>query len=165
MIKTKKFVLAAGLAASIATLGLTGCHTEDRSAGRYMDDHIVAHRIESTLNHDPVYKYPDVKVDVFDGVAQLSGFVDTHIQIARAAEHASRVEGVREVINNITLKPQFKLVPTGSQNGRLYENGTNNWNEGAPAPTQAPAPIVRPEGQNATPNYNQNIPGNTGGNQ
>ncbi|HZV33473.1 MAG TPA: BON domain-containing protein, partial [Verrucomicrobiae bacterium] len=95
---SKRFILAAGLAASVAVTGLTGCHTEDRTAGNYMDDRIVAHRVASNLNHDPVYKFDDVRVNVFQGVAQLSGFVDTQAQIRIAADRAARTEGVREVI-------------------------------------------------------------------
>ena len=150
MQNSKRFVLAACLAAVVSTAGLTGCHTEDRTAGRYLDDKMVARRVESNLRRDPVYKYPDVKVNVFNGVAQLSGFVDSQQQINTAGYHASRAEGVREVINDITLKPQFKLVPTGSATGGRYDTNYYNENPNAWNQQNAPrAPIV-------TPNQNQN---------
>ncbi|HWF20325.1 MAG TPA: BON domain-containing protein [Verrucomicrobiae bacterium] len=157
--KTKRFILAGCLAASVATAGLTGCHTEDRSAGRYMDDRMVARRVEGNLKRDPVYKYPDVRVSVFEGVAQLSGFVDSQRQIATAAEHASRTDGVREVINDISLKPQFKLVPAANeQSGRRWESNTggtgsnvgeNTGKYNETAPQQQRAPIITPN--QATP--------------
>lgn len=161
-INSKKFVLAACLAVTVATTGLVGCHTEDRSAGRYMDDKLIAHRVESNLSRDPVYKYPDVHVNVFDGVAQLSGFVDTQVQIKAAAEHASRADGVRQVINDITLKPQFKLVPTGAPTGNRYDrydrNDTNTWN-GDNGVNRAP--IVN--GNHNPPSTAPVVNGNTGG--
>ncbi|MDB6021315.1 MAG: transporter, partial [Pedosphaera sp.] len=154
---SKRFLLAACLAASVATAALTGCHTEDRSAGRYMDDKQIARRVEGNLKHDPVYKFPDVKVNVFDGVAQLSGFVDTTQQIAQAANLAAKAEGVRQVINDVTLKPRDNLVPTGSPTGRRYESDTTPPNE----PNPPRAPIVTPNQNSGTGN-----PGNTGtGNQ
>ena len=68
-----------------------------------MDDRKIADRVRDNLNDDLVYKYPDVHVNVYEGVAQLSGFVDSRAQIARAADQAARAQGVREVINDITL--------------------------------------------------------------
>jgi hyperosmotically inducible periplasmic protein len=168
--KTKRFMLAGCLAASVAVTGLTGCHTEDRTAGNYLDDRLVARRIESNLNHDPVYKYSDVSVKVYQGVAQLSGFVDSRQQIERAAEKASRTEGVREVINDIAIKPQFKIIPAGQESERRYESnagkpGANvgenrgsynkDWNDNNTQPQRAP--IVTPnQGSPATPNTGNN---------
>lgn len=161
MQNSKRLILAACLAVTVSTAGLTGCHTEDRTAGRYLDDRLVARRIEANLHHDPVYKYPDVKVNVFDGVAQLSGFVDSQQQITAAANHAARADGVRQVINDITLKPQFRLVPTGTATGRQYDGSNPNYkyDMGNDNPNPQRAPIV-------TPNHNvaptQGAAGNTG---
>lgn len=134
-------MFAGCLAASVATAGLTGCHTEDRTAGTYLDDRRVAMRVENNLKNDPVYKYRDVHVNVFEGVAQISGFVDTQQQVSCAATIASRTDGVREVINDVALKPQFKLVPqaqgaagtsagmsSGAQSGNNAYKGTTGQN-------------------------------------
>lgn len=126
---SKRFILAGCLAASVLVTGLTGCKTENRTAGNYLDDHEIAHRVASTLNHDPVYKFEDVKVDVFQGVVQLSGFVDTQGQIRVASDRASHTEGVRQVINDIAIKPQFKLVPAGQEQSmydRRYQSNAGN---------------------------------------
>ena len=53
---------------------------------------------------DPVVKAIDVKVDTFKSTVQLSGFVDTAEQKARAEQIAAGVQGVTTVKNNITIK-------------------------------------------------------------
>jgi osmotically-inducible protein OsmY len=51
-----------------------------------------------------MYKYPDVKVTTFKGTVQLSGFVNNGAQKGRAADLAKNVAGVKDVVNNITVK-------------------------------------------------------------
>lgn len=70
---------------------------------------MTAFNVNHALGSDQVLKYPDVKVNVYNGNAQLTGFVDSEQQRTRAAEIASKVPGVTQVINEITIKP----TPTG----------------------------------------------------
>ncbi len=56
------------------------------------------------LHHDNVYKFPEVKVSTFKGTVQLSGFVNQTEQKDRAENLAKGTPGVREVVNNITVK-------------------------------------------------------------
>src|SRR6058998_214170 len=140
----KKAALATGLAASVAILALTGCQsTSDRTVGRKLDDRIVNHKVKDRLDHETVYKFPEVRVMTYDGVVQLAGFVDTEEQKRKAAELASKVEGVHQVINNITLKPTAtgrSGQQTQQQSGQAEADvkvDTNNRtttdrNEGAP---------------------------------
>ena len=51
----------------------------------------------------------------YGGVVQLSGFVGTDDQKTKAAELARNVDGVREVINNISLKPTATGAASGQQ--------------------------------------------------
>ncbi len=74
-----------------------------------MNDSQLTKRVEKNLSEDSMYKYPDVRVNVFNSTAQLTGFVDKPEQRQRAAELAAQASGVREVINQIMLKP----TPTG----------------------------------------------------
>jgi len=106
MISLKRFGAVALLALGI---GATGCHSTDRTTGQAINDKMTAYNVNHALGTDPVLKYPDVKVIVYNGNAQLTGFVDTDEQRVRAAELASRVPGVTQVINEITIKP----APTG----------------------------------------------------
>ena len=91
-------------------VGATGCRSSgDRSTGQAINDKMTAFNVDRALANDPVLKYPDVKVRVYNGTAQLSGFANTEEQRARAAEIAAGVQGIRQVINEISLTP----TPTG----------------------------------------------------
>ena len=102
---------AAGAATLLAlVIGATGCHTNsDRTTGQAINDKMIHFNVDRALGNDPIFKYPDVKVRVYNGNAQLTGFVDSDEQRRKAAEIASGVPGVTQVINEITLKP----APTG----------------------------------------------------
>jgi hyperosmotically inducible protein len=43
-------------------------------------------------------------VDVFRGTVQLNGFVDTNDQKTKAEQIAKGVQGVQNVVNNLTVK-------------------------------------------------------------
>ena len=118
-----------GMAAVLATTGCASWERDgDRTAGRVVDDSNVTGRVEDKLSAEPVYKFSDVDVKTFNGVVQLSGFVDTQEQKARAGEVARSVEGVGNVVNNITLKSRDPLSPTGRTNelNRPYVDGTTD---------------------------------------
>jgi hypothetical protein len=99
-------VLVGGLA-----LGVVGCQhgTADRTSGQVKNDRQIASNVEDDLKDAPTFKFPDVKANVYKSSVQLTGFVETEEQRQRAAEIASRVPGVTQVINNILIK----YVPTG----------------------------------------------------
>ena len=85
---------------------LSGCAGDryKQSTGEFIDDKATASRVRDRLSDDTVYKYPDVKVTVFKGTAQLSGFVNQKAQKDRATDLAKNASGVKEVVNNITVK-------------------------------------------------------------
>jgi osmotically-inducible protein OsmY len=100
-----------------AVTSLTGCSTwgprqdSERTAGRVVDDTKITAQVKTDLNREPVYKFNDVDVKTFNGVVQLSGFVNTDEQKRRAGEIAQQAYGVAQVVNSITLKPN--ITPTG----------------------------------------------------
>lgn len=123
-----RLILAGGASAMLA---LTGCqminrHTEatsGRTAGRTLDDKTITSAVKDKLKAEQVYKFNNVDVTTFDGVVQLSGFVNTDEQKRRAGELAQQVDGVTQVDNNISLKPSGNLQPTGNEN---YNNPPPN---------------------------------------
>jgi hypothetical protein len=100
-----------GLILALGTLPLllsvTGCATGNRyeqSTGERIDDHGTSSRVRSALADDTQYKYGAVNVETFKGTVQLSGFVNSRDQKNRAGDLAKKVIGVKEVVNNITVK-------------------------------------------------------------
>jgi osmotically-inducible protein OsmY len=99
-----------GLIACLVALalvgGLAGCAGDHytQSTGERIDDRADSSRVKKALSEDTQYKYGDVNVQTFKGVVQLSGFVNSRDQKNRAGDLAKKVEGVREIQNNITVK-------------------------------------------------------------
>ncbi|HLH52292.1 MAG TPA: BON domain-containing protein [Verrucomicrobiae bacterium] len=121
-------------------VGVTGCQSNrDRTTGQAINDKMTAFNVNHALSSDPVLKFPDVKVHVYNGNAQLTGFVDSEDQRNRAAEIASGVPGVSQVINEITIKP----TPTGRAIIRDPLKGHERLPE-TPAPNTAPEPPPPP---------------------
>jgi osmotically-inducible protein OsmY len=83
--------------------GCAGTSTRE-STGEYIDDATITTKVKAAFVKDPVVKAMDVKVDTFKSTVQLSGFVDTSEQKARAEQVARGVTGVQDVKNNITVK-------------------------------------------------------------
>lgn len=90
-----------------AMLVLLGCSSTryERTTGEFIDDKRLVGRVKHSLNAQPVYKYPDVKVQTYRGVVQLSGFVATEAQKEAATEIAERTRGVAKVENDIMIAP------------------------------------------------------------
>ncbi|HEV2210275.1 MAG TPA: BON domain-containing protein [Verrucomicrobiae bacterium] len=139
----KQCLLVGGLGMAMAAGAVTGCsymnskeaRQTGRTTGQVETDKMTTERVESELANAPVFKYPAVRVQTFDGTVQLSGFVQTQEQKRSATEIAQHVPGVQRVENNITIS-----APTaqGGANGQTYQGQGSG---------RAPAPIFYPTGQ------------------
>jgi hyperosmotically inducible protein len=107
-LKLSALILTVGALAMAG--GMTGCAGDryTQSTGERIDDKVDSSRVRERLSEDTQYKYEDVKVQTFKGVVQLSGFVNSRDQKNRAGELAKKVEGVKDVENNITVKESAK---------------------------------------------------------
>jgi hyperosmotically inducible periplasmic protein len=110
--KVSSFCLALSLSLPVSVLTSCSRNTSyernsssyERTAGEHVDDTAVTSRVKGALADDQEYKFGDVKVAVFKGTVQLSGFVDTAKQKRKAEEIAEKVQGVKKVENKIALK-------------------------------------------------------------
>jgi hyperosmotically inducible periplasmic protein len=82
-----------------------GSSATNRSTGAFIDDSAITAKVKGAFVQDDVVKAIDVKVDTYNGTVQLSGFVETAEQRARAEQIARGIAGVRDVTNNIQLTP------------------------------------------------------------
>lgn len=93
-------ILAVTLAVA---LGCAGTESR-RSTGVYVDDATITTKVKAALAADSMTKALQVDVGTYNGVVQLSGFVDNEATIQKAGEIARGVTGVKEVKNNLTLR-------------------------------------------------------------
>jgi len=106
----KKISSALTMTALLAALGggvlLTGCagSPTKESTGEVIDDAWITTKVKAAFVEDPMVSALNVKVETFKGVVQLSGFANNSTEMARAAEIARGIKGVKEVKNDIRLK-------------------------------------------------------------
>ena len=100
------------IAACFLLAPLTGCNkvkdttvtATPTTIGVEIDDSVVTTKVKSALLGDDYVKSMDVKVETRKGEVMLSGFADTQAQIDRSILVAKNVEGVKSVINKLSLK-------------------------------------------------------------
>ncbi len=94
------------LAAAGASVFSTGCASTStrESTGEYIDNSAITAKVKTALAEDEIVKARQINVDTFRGTVQLSGFVNTSAEKARAGTIAAGIPGVRDVKNNITVK-------------------------------------------------------------
>ena len=93
----------------VATLALAACATKEpetsRTTGEFTSDAALTARVKSAIATDVGARTAAaINIDTFKGVVQLTGFVDSREQAARAEEAAKKVDGVRSVKNDVRLK-------------------------------------------------------------
>jgi len=79
----------------------------ERTAGESVDDKTLTASVRTALDNNPDYKYEEVGVTTYRDTVQLSGFVNTADQKAKAGEMAKGVPGVKDVVNNISVKDKM----------------------------------------------------------
>jgi hyperosmotically inducible periplasmic protein len=103
--KVHRHVTAVIAAVLIATLAACAGGPAKRSTGEYIDDKTINTKVKAALLNDAAVSGIQVNVETYNGVVQLSGFVDDPDQIPRATEVAQGVEGVRAVRNDMIVRP------------------------------------------------------------
>jgi hypothetical protein len=92
------------LLAVFALLLPAGCRSLNQVTPAGMDDAAIEAEVRARLTSDLALGAFQISVGVSNGVVTLSGEVDTNDQRRNAAQTASRVDGVRSVINNLRLR-------------------------------------------------------------
>lgn len=73
------------------------------SAGKSMDDTVLATRVKAALIAEPSIKATAIDVDSRDGVITLFGTVDNLASRDKASQTAAGVQGVKTVLNNVKI--------------------------------------------------------------
>lgn len=93
---------------SCGALFVAGCahhQGHERTGGEVIDDSAITTKVKSALLAEKDVNSFDIKVKTFEGVVQLSGFVDSQWQIDKAVQTAASVNGVLKVKNDLIHKP------------------------------------------------------------
>lgn len=78
---------------------------DDRiKAAKFVDDAAITAKVKALLLKDEGVKSLDVNVETYRGTVQLSGWVRSPEQMARAEQVAASVEGVKAVRNDLQVK-------------------------------------------------------------
>ncbi|HOY85828.1 MAG TPA: BON domain-containing protein [Methylotenera sp.] len=90
----------------ITFMTLLGCASTEKNAGtgEYIDDTVITTKVKAAVLNEESLKSAEINVETFKGVVQLSGFVNSEADIAKAAEVARGVKGVTSVKNDMRLK-------------------------------------------------------------
>jgi osmotically-inducible protein OsmY len=98
------------ITASLLVLGVlaqAGCAvTSGRSsAGQYVDDTAITARVKSRFADDPQVAATRIGVETFKGTVQLSGYAVSEAERLRAVQLARSVPDVRDVRNDVLVRP------------------------------------------------------------
>ena len=101
----KRLATAAALGLALSLSAGCGLFPQTEEPAEAFDSAGTTARLKTALAADDVLSLVQIEVETFRDVVQLSGFVDDEAQAERAGEIAAGVEGVREVRNDLVVKP------------------------------------------------------------
>jgi len=87
----------------LISVACTSTPTQE-GTGEYVDDSVLTTKVKAAILDDPSLSSAEINVETFKGEVQLSGFVNSSADIAKAVEVAKNVIGVKSVKNDMRLK-------------------------------------------------------------
>ena len=104
--KMKQFKMLASFMLAAAFAVMLGCAStaKHEGTGEYVDDSVITTKVKAAVLNEPTLKSAEINVETYKGVVQLSGFVSSEADIAKAASLAKGVKGVTSVKNDMRLK-------------------------------------------------------------
>ena len=88
-------------------LALSGCAVTrgQETVGAYVDDTAITTAVKAKFVEDKSVDAGAIKVETLNGTVALSGFAKSNAEKAQAEFLARNTKGVREVRNNLTVRP------------------------------------------------------------
>ena len=98
-------LIAAMFALTLVTV--TGCAVTrgQQTAGAYLDDSAITASVKTRMLDDDRVAGTSITVETLNGTVMLSGFAKSAAEKAAAENIARKVDGVRDVKNEITVRP------------------------------------------------------------
>jgi osmotically-inducible protein OsmY len=88
----------------ITTFAACATTSKHESTGEYIDDSVITTKVKSLLANDDFFKSFQISVETYQGIVQLSGFVNSQQAVDKAGEIVRSVQGVKSVKNNLMVK-------------------------------------------------------------
>jgi osmotically-inducible protein OsmY len=94
-------------AISLTLVTVTGCAVTrgQQTAGAYVDDTAITASVKTRMLEDERVAGTSITVETLNGTVMLSGFAKSQAEKAAAESIARKVDGVRAVKNEITVRP------------------------------------------------------------
>ena len=92
---------------AIGTAYLTGCAVarDQQTVGAFIDDATITTQVKARFADNPNVSALSIRVETLNGVVQLAGFAKVPAERENAEIIARRVSGVKDVVNDIVVKP------------------------------------------------------------
>ncbi len=89
-----------------ALIGLAACAGDatHRSTGQYVDDKALSARVNAALLADKHVRSSQIGVTTYNGVVELSGFVESPEMAQQAIVVAQKVDGVKSVKDDMHIR-------------------------------------------------------------
>ncbi len=99
--------LAFALVTGVTIVSATGCAVirGQETAGAYVDDAAITTAVKAKFVEDRTVDAGAIKVETLNGTVSLSGFAKSNQEKAQAAVIARNTKGVRQVLNNLAVRP------------------------------------------------------------
>lgn len=96
----------AGFFVGVSLVICAGCAStpQRESTGEYLDDSVITTKVKTAILNEPGLKFFDIHVDTSRGVVDLTGTVGSKDALAKAAQVAGAVAGVKSVKNELQVK-------------------------------------------------------------
>lgn len=99
-----KFFAAFFIALTLMTAAGCASTSTHEGTGEYVDDSVITGKVKAAILNEPTLSSAEINVETFKGVVQLSGFVNSKADIAKAVSVVRTVAGVSSVKNDMRLK-------------------------------------------------------------
>jgi len=96
------------IVASLISIGsVSGCAVTDgqSTVGQYTDDTAITAQVKAKMAEDTSVSASRISVETLKGTVQLSGFATSQAEKDKAAQIAASVSNVKNVVNNIIVRP------------------------------------------------------------
>ena len=102
------------VAIGLLALVFSGCSLAGRTFGGYVDDKLISTSVRRGIAGEHWRPPRGITVDTYERTVYLSGEVDTASQKAEAEAAAWRVEGVEQVINDLSVRSDGGIAVSAS---------------------------------------------------